>query len=144
MSRIETGRREVLWYSSILKAEERANISLPHEVEGYLVITVSALLKTDFPELFSISLLRHTQSGNREKLRSLANRALIYSGLFPGRTRRLGLARDYFTNISRAAFYELFMLFDGRHDIQTAAMYRDLCVATPDMVSVLHHLRRSE
>ena len=140
---IQTGRREAIWYSAVMAAQERANLMLPHEIEGYLVITLNALQRAKFPDLFSVALLRHIQSGNQDKLRALANKALLQSGLYPRRANRLGLARDYFTDIARAAFYQLFMQYDARHHDATARMYHDLYGATPEMVRVLRHLREA-
>lgn len=141
--RIHTGRRKAMWYAAVMAAQERASIMLPHEIEGYLVITLNALQRAQFPDLFAVALLKHVQSGNLDKLRAVANKALLHSGLYPNRARRLGLARDYFTDIARAAFYQLFMQYDTRHHDATARMYHDLYGATPQMVQVLRHLRET-
>ncbi|TNF69675.1 MAG: hypothetical protein EP298_02935 [Gammaproteobacteria bacterium] len=97
------------WYDLILMAQEDAAIQLEHELEGYVVMMLmrfnrtkslsDAVLALEFLEA-----LDEKNNKNHDQMREVADKCLIYSGLFPERTKRKRVDEHYFIQLGQSAY----------------------------------------
>ena len=98
-----------IWHDLVEEAEQAAQLSLGHEMEGYLVMTL--IRYQDYAALQSHVLAldyfnAHQSWGGvrRERLQQLGDISLLYSGLYPEQADRRMVGHDYFIKMGRSAY----------------------------------------
>ncbi|MCF6766384.1 hypothetical protein L3V82_11425 [Thiotrichales bacterium 19S3-7] len=97
------------WYDLILMAQEDASIQLEHELEGYVVMMLMRFNRTRSLSdavlaLEYLEALDEKNSKKHDQLREVADKCLIYSGLFPDRTKRKRVNEHYFVQLGQSAY----------------------------------------
>lgn len=131
------------WVQFVRTGESRAMCMLGEELESFLVFTLMHFMhRTD---LFSIVLALEflhasTEYTGRKKghtLGEVGDASLILAGLFPERSRRLGVPASYFPEMGRMAFRDLADFF-GKNKLRSLeGLYRKAGNGFPSMMDVL-------
>ncbi|MFN7098065.1 MAG: hypothetical protein ACK4PR_11000 [Gammaproteobacteria bacterium] len=131
------------WHALVTEAEQLSSITLPHEVEGYLV-----LLLTRFTEQAHLAetvmaldyLHAQTARGNvrSEQLRDVADKCLLIAGLFPQRAEHRRVKISYFVNLGQSAYDLLAHL---KH-ASLSDLFADLSQEFVRLMDVLLHCRQ--
>lgn len=131
------------WVEFVRVGEARASCTLGEELESFLVFTLMRFMhRTD---LFSVVLALEflhasTEYTGRKKgytLGEVGDISLILAGLYPERSRKLGVPASYFPEIGRMAFSDLADFF-GRNKLKNLEkLYRKAGHGFPAMMDVL-------
>ena len=130
------------WHALVNEAKKAASITLPEEIESYLVFLlmrfanspeiVHSLLATDF--LQSLGAIRRERL---ERLREVGDKCLLFAGLFPGRARRRRVRISYFVKLGQTAYSSL----SEKRDLQIADLYANLCEQFVLLMDTLQTMR---
>jgi len=98
-----------IWHDLVEGAEQEMQLSLEHEVEGYLVMTLIryqnyAALKT---HLLALDYLNaHGVGGQvrQQRLQQLGDISLLFGGLYPEQADRRMVSHDYFIKMGKSAY----------------------------------------
>lgn len=138
------------WVEFVKTGEARAGHALSEDLESFLVFTLMRFVRrTDlFSVVLAIEFLKaSTEYVGRKKEQALSevgDVSLILAGLFPERTRRLGVSSSYFQEIGRLAFHELADSFATRRLGTYAELYRSVGEGFPLMTNVLLSAREEK
>ncbi|HAT68419.1 MAG: hypothetical protein A2481_01630 [Candidatus Yonathbacteria bacterium RIFOXYC2_FULL_47_9] len=131
------------WVQFVRIGESRAMCMLGEELESFLVFTLMRFTRRT--DLFSIVLAlkfldASTEYTGRKKecaLAEVGDVSLILAGLFPERSRKLGVPASYFPEMGRMAFSDLADFF-GRSKLKSLEkLYRKAGNGFPSMMDVL-------
>lgn len=100
------------WQSLVVEAQARCQQQLDDELESYLVFLLDRFMQK--PDMvMSVLGLEYLQSMQelghiqREHLREVGDKCLLFSGLFPGRASRRRVKVSYFVQLGRSAYENL-------------------------------------
>ena len=101
-----------LWHDVIYQAENLCEVSLPQEVESYLVFLMIRYTATPdiVNHVMATDLLKGLQSGSGErevKLQGVGDKCLIFSGLFPQQAEQRLVKISYFVNLGQSSYATL-------------------------------------
>lgn len=131
------------WVEFVRVGESRASCTLGEELESFLVFTLMRFMhRTD---LFSIVLALEflqasTEQTGRKKghtLGEVGDVSLILAGLYPERSRKLGVPASYFPEMGRMAFSDLADFFGGNKLQSLERLYHNVGDGFPAMMDVL-------
>lgn len=131
------------WVEFVKSGEARAEHNLGEELESFLVFTLMRFAKrTDiFSTTLAIEFLNastnYTGRKKEQTLSEVGDTSLILAGLFPERSRRLGVSSSYFLEIGRMAFSDLADSFKRRKLGGLEGLYRNVGNGFPFMTDVL-------
>ena len=130
------------WLSLVSEAESAAALHLDEEVQSYLVFLLMRF--TEKPELaasvLAVEYLQGMRSvGNigRDQLRSVGDKCLLYSGLFPRRAERRRVKISYFVDLGRSAYQQL----SDRMEHNAAVIYHRLAGTFVSLMDILQTMR---
>lgn len=97
------------WHALVTEAENAASISLPHEVEGYLVLLLTRFsAHTHLADAVMATEFLHAQTtmgqAKFNELRDVADKCLLIAGLFPQRAEHRRVKISYFVNLGQSAY----------------------------------------
>lgn len=97
------------WHALVNEAQAATRLVLPENTESYLVFLlmrftqgaqlIESIIALDFLE--SMDKPRHLQ---KELLRDIGDKSLLFCGLFPGIAERRNLKLSYFSDMGKAAY----------------------------------------
>lgn len=130
------------WKSLVTDACQHLNITLPEQIESYLVFLLMRFIKS--PEVAQkVLALEYLHSINQYgtqrtvALREVGDQCLLYSGLFPERARRKRVRVSYFINIGKTAYQYLSM-----HDKNSSCnLYANLAHDFVALMDIMHAMR---
>jgi len=97
------------WYALINEAQQSCAVQLHEELESYLVFLLMRF--TDCPALaqsiLGLEFLTHYHASNHTHLKDVADKCLLFAGLFPGRAARRRVKISYFVKLGQAAYAHL-------------------------------------
>lgn len=97
------------WYALINEAQQNCSVQLHEELESYLVFLLMRF--TDCPALaqsvLGLEFLKHYHAANHTHLKEVADKCLLFAGLFPGRASRRRVKISYFVKLGQAAYAHL-------------------------------------
>lgn len=131
------------WLEFVKFGEARAKHNLGEELESFLVFTLMRFVKRS--DIFSIILAieflnastNYTGRKKEQTLSEVGDISLILAGLFPERSRRLGVSSSYFSEMGRMAFVDLADSFARRKLRGLEGLYRNVGNGFPFMAEVL-------
>lgn len=133
------------WYELVNEAEGFIGNRLQIDLENYLVLMlqrfsnkpdmVSSVLALDF-----LQSLEKLGSERLELLRDVADKCLIFSGLFPGRAEKRRVSVSYFVDVGRQAYSYLSSLQRESLMMQLYAELRDYFVYIMDILFSMREL----
>lgn len=130
------------WHALINEAQAMRAVEVGEEMESYLVFLLMRF--TQQPELASsvvaVDFLEshHSQgAGQRELLRDVGDKCLLFSGLFPGNAERRRVTLNYFVNIGQSAYGNLSQVTH----VSAADLFAALANEFVTLMDVLHATR---
>lgn len=100
------------WHSLICEAEQAAQCYLDEELQSYVVFLLMRFLGR--PQIASrivaldyLNGMRASGNSQYEALRDVGDICLLHAGLFPERTRRRRVSKDYYVNMGCGAYLRL-------------------------------------
>ena len=98
-----------IWHDLVEEAEQEAHLTLEHEVEGYLVMTLIryqdyAALKSHVLALDYFRAHQEWGQVRQQRLQRLGDISLLYSGLYPELADRRSVGHDYFIKMGKSAY----------------------------------------
>lgn len=132
-----------VWVDFVKAGEARALCTLSEELESFLVFTLMRFSQRK--DLFSIVLAleflrastEYTGHKKEQALSEVGDVGLILAGLFPERSRRLGVPASYFPEMGRMAFGDLADFFNRYNLKSFEGRYRKVTEGFPAMMNVL-------
>ena len=126
------------WQALVQESAIKASVLLSHELESYLVFLLMRFSKmpTLCMSVLAIEYLtiQTTYTGmQKEHLRDLGDKCLLFSGLFPGQARHKNVSVDYFVQLGRTAYLDL---ADMTHDT-LSQLYLNLSAEFITLMEVL-------
>ncbi len=130
------------WNILILEACGEKNLSLPKEVEHYLVSTCAWYIKDKkiILDLLGPKLLfqlEQSRQAQPEKLRAIGDSSLLIAGLFPRRRHYAHLGSAYWIGVGRSAYSAVACL-----DYHQESLFRELCRCFSTLVQILRTVER--
>ncbi len=136
---IHTAETETaLFQQLVVDAENQAHLSLPENLESYLVFLLQRFHKNS-DGLYEPLALKHlhaeAESGRRRQaeLRDTGDSCLILAGLFPEQAKRRMVGISYFVSLGRSSYHALACSLKQSH----AELYRHICQGFGAMLDVL-------
>jgi hypothetical protein len=131
------------WHALITEAEHTASITLPHELEGYLVLLLARFTEQSHlaDAVMAIEYLQAQSIVGQlkfERLRDVADKCLLISGLFPQRAEHRRVKISYFVNLGQSAYDLLAHL---KH-ASLAELFADLSQNFVSLMDVLLNCRQ--
>jgi len=130
------------WLSLVHEAETAIDHPLDEEMQSYLVFLLMRF--TERPDLAaSVLAVEYLQSMHtlgrvgQDQLRSVGDKCLLFSGLFPQRAERRRVKISYFVDLGRSAY----QLLSERLEHGTSAMYHRLADTFIPLMDVLQAMR---
>ncbi len=130
------------WKTLVKEAEDANHYSLSEDLESYLVFLLARFAGK--PEIANSILaldflhgLEHTGQQRTEALRDVADKSLLFAGLFPGRADRRCVKISYFVNVGRHAYAALATLCQNT----MSGLYGALDESFVALMDVLHVMR---
>lgn len=130
------------WHALVNEAQASTNLILSEGTESYLVFLLMRFSQT--PHLLeSVVALDFLESMNKkgrqqfELLKSVGDKSLLFSGLFPGMAKKRHVSLSYFLNMGQSAYSSI-------GDIQqshTAKLYYELSEKFHNMQQILQAMR---
>lgn len=133
-----------LWLKLVQGAGEYCELELDEELESYLVFMLMRHLDdTDLADTliaprYLKGLLAQGQAGIQQ-LQTVGDQCLLFSGMYPKRSRRRLVRASYYVDIGRAAYAQL----SDRLKKAYAQLFQNLSEHFTDMMDVLQALRFS-
>lgn len=133
-----------MWQKLVQHAGEHCHLTLDEELESYLVFMLmrhlddTALADTVIAPRYLKGLLMQGRSGIQQ-LQTVGDQCLLFSGLFPKRTRRRLVKASYYVDIGRSAYLQL----ADRLKQTYAQLYQNLSTHFVEMMDILQALRFS-
>lgn len=132
------------WHNLVKEAEQTHHYALHEDLESYLVFLLMRF--TCRPEIaksvMALDFLHTLEQVGREKVEALhdvADKCLLYAGLFPGRAQRRRVRVSYFVELGQQSYSALSVL--SKHNL--AGLYAGLnesFVALMDVLQVIREL----
>lgn len=145
MSMIITDQSDMaLWLKLVQSAGEYCHLQLDEELESYLVFMLmrhlddTALADTVIGPRYLKGLLSQGQSGIQQ-LQTVGDQCLLFSGMYPKRSRRRLVRASYYVDIGRSAYLQL----SDRLKKTYAQLFQNLSEHFTEMMDVLQALRFS-
>lgn len=157
---------ESQWQALVIDARQHSAIQLSEELESYLVFLLMRFVKN--PEIlqsilaldFLNTVLQPSSSfsnnlsqsnflastKNKQNLRDIGDKCLLFSGLFPGLAKRRRVHVSYYVKLGQSAYSLLSTLsnnsFPGaQHPSQLATLFANLGEHFVGLMDVLHTIR---
>lgn len=97
------------WHDLVKEAEQETHLTLDHEMEGYLVMTLIryqkfASLKSHILALDYFNAQGQSGQLRRQRLQQLGDISLLFSGLYPEQAERRMVGIDYFIKMGKSAY----------------------------------------
>lgn len=131
-----------LWQKLVQAAGDQCQCHLDEELESYLVhmlirhIDDADLADTVIAPRYLEGLLAQGQSGIQQ-LQTVGDQCLLFSGLFPKRSRRRLVKASYYVDVGRSAYSQL----SDRLKQAYAQLYHKLSLHFVEMMDILQALR---
>lgn len=131
------------WVEFVKFGEARAERNLSEELESFLVFTLMRFAERTDLFLFTLALeylkasTEYTGRKKEQVLSEVGDVSLLLAGLFPERSRKLGIPPSYFSQMGRMAFSELADSFASRKLKRFECLYRNVSDGFPAMADVL-------
>jgi hypothetical protein len=129
------------WQALIQDAQEKLSLSLDEELESYLIfLLIRFTTENNLPSHVAIEWLEsfnHPESQQQENLRTIGDRCLIFSGLFPGVAEKRHVPIGYYVNIGRSAYYTL----SGYKKSSLSSLFLHLHDNFVPLMDILHNTR---
>ena len=135
------------WHELILIAQREANICLESEVEAYVVMALmshtnsnnlaNSILSTQYLEAVFYD------DNKKQKMKSVADKCLIYSGLFPLRAKKINVSTSYFINLGRSAYYQLVEYLPSSQP-SMINLYEKLAFQFQSISNVIMYMRKKD
>lgn len=130
------------WQALVKEAEENSHLLLGDELESYLVFLLVRF--TNKPEMarsvLALDFLQSVQAQGmqqKNKLRDVGDKCLLFAGLFPGRAQRRRINISYYVDMGQSAYGILSAISQ-----QTLAnLYQKLEKSFVQLMDILHTLR---
>jgi hypothetical protein len=130
------------WHALLGEAQQQSAICLREELESYLVFLLIRF--TEQPSLASSVLgLEFLQgyetihnSAKQYQLKDVADKCLLYAGLFPGRAKKRRLTVSYFITLGRTAYFTL-----SNHQFPEEPLFNSLSQEFTNLMDVLQFMR---
>jgi len=138
---LSKGSREQLFAELVMQAEQRARLNLPHQLEGYLVLTLLRHLRIETAQALFECLAPRLLCGRvrgEPSLRDTGDACLMLAGLFPEQASRRHVNVGYFIGIGRSAYSRLAASSAG------GPLFGELSEHFPELVGVLQAVRSEE
>ena len=131
------------WYTLIGEATSSAGVKLNAELESYLVFMLmrNVTKQTLFEQAVATEFLEsYAYRGQlrQHQLREVADKCLLYAGLFPKYGRRFRLNENYYTKIGRSAYWQL----ADTTEEDLSLLYSQLCTKFTILKNVLIAARK--
>ena len=130
------------WYALLKDTLEQTGKKLDDSVESYVILTLdhyakdaswtNATIAIEFLETVSALPQSH------EKLRSVGDRCLILSGLFPERAKKVNVSTRYYIDIGQQAYL---FLSDNTHLKYDPKLFAKLGHHFGELAHLLQHMR---
>lgn len=129
------------WYALVNEAEQSCAISLPVDLESYLVFLLQRF--TDNPEIASSVLgldflNSYQETRHHQQLKDVGDKCLLLAGLFPGRAVKRRVKLSYFVKLGQTAYSTL-----SSYVIHQEELFSQLCYEFPKLLDVLLAMRES-
>lgn len=100
------------WQNLVIEASRACNITLPEQLESYLVFLLMRFITTpqmahNVMGLEFLNSISYSGALRPIALRDVGDQCLLYSGLFPGRARRRRVRVSYYVNLGKSAYFSL-------------------------------------
>jgi hypothetical protein len=109
---IQPGTSTAQWHSLVTEAEAEVGIRLDEEVESYLVFLLMRF--TSRPEIADSILaldylhsLQGTKQVQKENMREVGDKCLLFAGLFPKRAEKRLVKISYYVDLGRSAYHHV-------------------------------------
>lgn len=139
---IHTAETETaLFQQLVLDAEDHAHISLPENLECYLVFLLQRFHK-NADGLYEPLALKHLHAEaevgrcRQNELRDTGDSCLILAGLFPEQAKHRMVNISYFIRLGRSSYHSLACSLRQSH----AELYQHICQGFGAMLDVLHSI----
>lgn len=131
------------WHALVTEAENAASITLPHDVEGYLVLLLARFTEqSHLADMIAATEYLYAQASagqaRADRLRDVADKCLLISGLFPQRAEHRRVKISYFVNLGQTAYDLLAHL---KH-ASLAELFADLSQHFVSLMDVLLNCRQ--
>lgn len=130
------------WQALVKDAELTSHLTLDEELESYLVFLLGrfnqrpdiadCILATEF-----LSSLEKSPESQRNCLREVGDKCLLFAGFFPGQAEKRHVKIKYFIELGRSAYVQVASLSKKR----SAILYRSLSYGFVSLMEVLHAIR---
>ncbi len=130
------------WQALVKDAELASHLSLGQELESYLVFLLgrfnqrpdiaNCVLATEF-----LSSLEKTPYRQRDCLREVGDKCLLFAGFFPEQAEKRRVKIKYFIELGQTAYVQVASL----SKTQSASLYRALSCGFVHLMEVLHAIR---
>lgn len=131
------------WYDLVQAASKTSLISLPEDVESYLVFLLMEFMKQ--PEIAKsvlsseyLEALHYHLKTRQVLLKNVGDKCLLISGLFPARAHKKRIKISYFVNLGKNAYMVLGNLSTKEANAHLYATLSERFVA---MMDILHTTR---
>jgi hypothetical protein len=130
------------WQALVKDAESTSHLTLDVELESYLVFLLgrfnqrpdiaNSVLATEF-----LSSLQKNPSKQRDCLREVGDKCLLFAGFFPEQAEKRCVKIKYFIDLGRTAYVQLASLSKA----QSASLYHALSGGFVNLMEILHAIR---
>ncbi len=130
------------WLELVREAEKEYGMTLPEDIESYLVFMLMRHTRQGSLEqaIMALEYLRAVDLAGAQrddKLRDIGDQCLILSGLYPKRARRRNVRVSYYVDMGQSAYYYL----SNSLQHASAELYQQLCEAFVSMMDILQTIR---
>jgi hypothetical protein len=130
------------WHSLVKEARQISSVSLSEELESYLVFLLMRFI--NHPEMANSVLaldflqnIKKLKTENQHIMREVADKCLLYSGLFPGRAKRQRVQISYYVDLGRHSYFAL----SASHKNAFSPLFASLSDHFVGLMDILHAMR---
>lgn len=109
------------WYDLILNTSKNMAITLQDDVRSYLTLLLVKFVQEDFvcANVFTIDFLQAQRENNSlkiVKLHNIADKCLIFTGLYKDNVLKRNVSIDHFVNIGQRSYFHVYEMSDNENE----------------------------
>jgi len=130
------------WHALIEEARLSTSIRLTEDLESYLIFLLMRFTKEPCinQNILAIDFLENshgTKKENRQILRDVGDKCLLFSGLFPGQASRRRVQVSYYVKLGQSAYSSLSLV----HQNELSVLFGNLCQHFVELMDILRTVR---